>query len=78
MPSKPDWHLAAEAIIKEHGGKMYFNFGEVSKIIGCGIHTVPRLFYDAGIAVKKVGPSKRVSAYDIATVMTSGRTSAVG
>lgn len=63
----------AELIIKTHDGQAYFNFGEISKILGCGINTVPALLHNSGITVKKVGPSKRVSAYEIAALMCSKR-----
>lgn len=65
--------IMAEAIINAHGGKAFFNFGETSKIIGCGINTIPSLLYESGILVKKVGPSKRISALDIAMLMTQER-----
>jgi len=63
----------AELIVKAHGGQAYFNFAQASKIIGCGINTMPHEFHKAGITVKRVGPSKRVSAYDIAELMCTGR-----
>ena len=65
--------LNAEIIIKTHDGQTYFNLGEVSKIIGCGVNTVAAYLHDSGITVKQVGPSKRVSAYDIAELMCKGR-----
>ena len=64
-----DITLMAEAIIKAHDGKAYYNIGEVSKIIGCGANTVPALLHESGITVRRVGPSKRISAYDIAELM---------
>jgi hypothetical protein len=78
MPKKPEWQQIAETIIETHDGQMYYSFKDVCKIIGCGINKVPCLFNDAGILVKKVGTCKRVSAYDIASVMCDKRTSAVG
>jgi len=74
---KTERQAMAESIIESYNGQAYFNFGEISKIIGCGIHTVPRILYDAGIAVKQIGPSKRVSAIDLAEMMSGGRVSAI-
>lgn len=73
MPRIPDVQILADTIIRTHDGKAYYNFTEVKEIIGCGINNVPRVLHDAGILVKKVGPSKLVSAYDIATAMHSDR-----
>jgi hypothetical protein len=67
----------AESIMKMNDGRAYFNFGQASKIIGCGINTVPSLLHNSGIIVKRVGPSKRISAYDIAEVMCTGRVAAI-
>ena len=63
----------AETIIKAYGGQAYFNFGQVSKIIGCGPNTLPHLLHNSGVVVKRVGPSKRISAFDIAELMCAGR-----
>ena len=68
----------AESIINTHDGQAYFNYGQASKIIGCGENTVAHLFSNSGVIVKRVGPSKRVSAYDIAYVMYSGRVAPTG
>jgi len=65
-------HMAIN-IMQMHDGKAYFNFREASKIIGCGRNTFANLLHNQGILVRKVGPSKRVSAYDIATIMCSDR-----
>lgn len=67
----------AELIIKTQNGKSYFNFSEASKIIGCGVNTVPPLMHENGVIVKQVGRSKRVSAFDIAEVMCTRRTAAI-
>lgn len=67
----------ADSIIKAHDGQAYFNFGQTSKIIGCGINTLPHLLHNSGIIVKRVGPSKRISAYDIAELMCIGRVAAI-
>jgi len=67
----------AESIIATHDGQAYYNFGEVSKIVGCGINTIPALLHESGIIVKHVGPSKRISAYDIAALMCQGRKAAI-
>ena len=69
--------IMAESIIKTHDGQAYYNFGQVSKIIGCGINTVAHLLHNSGVVVKRVGPSKRVSAYDIAYVMHRTRVAAI-
>ncbi|MDR1761669.1 MAG: helix-turn-helix domain-containing protein [Bacteroidales bacterium] len=76
--SQAEQKRIAESIIKENAGQTFFNYGEAAKIIGCGRNTVARRFLLAGILVKKVGPSKRVSAHDIAELMCSGRVSPVG
>jgi hypothetical protein len=73
MPKMKDAQIMAESIMRTHGGKAYFNFGEVSRIIGCGKNTVAAIFHKNGILVSKIGKSKRVSAYDIAEVMCTGR-----
>lgn len=73
MPTLGEIKTMGDNIVRSHSGQVYFNFGEVAKIIGCGINTVPALFSDAGMLVKKVGPSKRVSAYDVAELMYSKR-----
>ena len=65
--------IMAESIMKTHDGKAYFNFSDVSKIIGCSINTIPALLHESGIIVKRVGPSKRISAYNIAEIMCSKR-----
>lgn len=66
---KNDIERMAELIIKTHDGQAYFNFGEVCKIIGCGPNTVPLLLHNSGITVKRVGPSKKISAYEVAELM---------
>ena len=77
MPYKPERQIMSESLIEMNNGQAYFNFTEIAKIVGCGVHTVPRLLYNAGISVKKVGPSKRVSAVEIAELMAQKRTSPV-
>lgn len=76
MPSKPEAQIMAEAIIRQHDGQAYFNFGEASKIMGCSYSRLPERLTRAGIAVKRMGNSKRISAYDIACLMSSDRTAA--
>jgi len=63
----------AESIMATHGGQASFNFKEVSKILGCGVNTVPLLLNDSGILVKRIGSSKRISAYDVATLILIDR-----
>jgi hypothetical protein len=75
--SKQEIDAMAKLIIETHNGKAYFNFTEASKIIGCGINTVPKKLNDAGVLVSRVGPSKRISAYDLAETMNRHRVSAV-
>jgi len=77
MPRKSEIQIMTESIMETNGGKAFFNFREVSKIIGCGINTVPGLLYNEGVTVKKVGTSKRVSAYEIAQLMCTNRTVAI-
>jgi hypothetical protein len=63
----------AQAIIEHNDGQAYFNIQEASKIVGCGRNTLIAGLTDAGISVKRVGPSKRVSAYDLAIYMCIDR-----
>lgn len=77
MPNNAEIQSMTNAIIASNDGQAYFNFGEISKIFGCGINTVPVILRNAGITVKKIGPSKRVSAYDLALFMSSSRISPV-
>lgn len=69
--------VMTDAIIKAHDGQSYFNFGQASKIIGCGRHTLAHHLNSLGLTVKLVGPSKRISACDIATLMCTDRISPV-
>ena len=62
-----------DSIVRTHDGRTFFNLSEACEIIGCGPNTLPALLHAHGIAVKKVGPSKRINAYDIAEVMCSKR-----
>jgi hypothetical protein len=62
-----------EAIIRAHGGKAYFNMTEARKIVGCGENTIATFLHSKGITVQRVGPSKRISAYDLALAMSTGR-----
>lgn len=73
MSKKEEIQAITTAIVTAHKGQAYFNFGETGKIIGCGRHTVASVLHEAGITIKKVGPSKRVSAYSIAAAMADGR-----
>jgi len=73
MGRKDEIKAMAEMLIKNNEGQAYFNLGDCSRIIGCGVNTVAREFHNAGILVKRVGPSKRVSAYDLAAYMSLGR-----
>ncbi len=73
MSAKSEITAMAQAIIEAHAGQAYYNFEQASKIIGCGRNTLAHHLHSAGILVKKVGPSKRVSAYDLASCMYSGR-----
>jgi len=70
---KDEIRKMAEALIRAHDGQAYFNFSQSAKIIGCGINTVARELHKAGITVKRVGPSKRVSVYDLAAYMYDDR-----
>lgn len=60
-----------DGIIRAHEGQTFFNMTEARKIIGCGENTITALIHSHGITVKKVGPSKRISAYEIAEIMCS-------
>lgn len=73
MPHNPKTQIMTEAIIKEHGGQAYFNIEESAKIIGCGRNTLARILSDAGITVKKIGTSKRISAFDLVMLMERGK-----
>ena len=65
--------IMAKAIMEAHDGQAYFNIQQAAKIVGCGRNTMITMLTDAGILVKRVGPSKRVSALDLASVMTQQR-----
>ncbi len=69
MSAKSEITTMAHAIIKTHDGQAYYNFEQASKIIGCGRNTIAHCLHRAGVLVKKVGPSKRISAYDLAEFM---------
>lgn len=73
MANNSEIKAMTQALIDTHGGQAYFNFTEISKIVGCGINTVGAILHNAGVVVKRVGPSKRVSAYDIAKFMCDKR-----
>ena len=77
MSRKEEIRAMAELLVKTHDGQAWFNFGQVSQIIGCGVNTLPCLLHNAGILVKKVGPSKRISAYDLAAFMSLDRVAPV-
>lgn len=69
MSTKSEIAAMAKIIVETHGGQVYFNFDQASKIIGCGRNTIAHCLHRAGVLVKKVGPSKRISAYDLAEFM---------
>ena len=61
--------VMAQTIVDTHKGQAYFNISQACKIVGCGRRTLISGLNQAGILVKKVGPSKRISAYDLAVYM---------
>ena len=63
----------AKLLIETHGGKSFYNLTEAAKIAGCGINTLPVALYEAGYLVKKLGTSKRISAYELAEFMMTDR-----
>lgn len=65
--------IMAKAIIESNDGQAYFNINEASKIIGCGRNKLVSKLTDAGVLVKRIGSSKRISAYDLATYMCTDR-----
>lgn len=73
MSQKDEIQTMTTAIITAHKGQGYFNFEEASKIVGCGRHTLAHKLHNAGVTIQKLGPSKRVSAYDLALAMHEGR-----
>lgn len=73
MPAKTEIQIMTEAIIKQHDGQAYFNVAEGAKIIDCGRNTFARMLSEAGVTVKKVGTSKRISAHDLVMLMERGR-----
>ena len=75
--SQREINTMAKQIIEAHNGQSYFNFTETAKIIGCGKNTVAYVLNNSGVTVKKIGPSKRVSAFDLAEIMAKGRVAAV-
>ena len=68
--------IMAELLIKTQGQAM-FSFGECSKLIGCGPNHLARYFHEAGILVKKQGPAKLISAYNLAEYMCINRVSPI-
>jgi len=64
--------IMAEMIISSYGKQAYFNIKEAADIVGCGRNTLPSILHGAGILVKPVGTSNRISAYTIAEIMCSG------
>jgi len=77
MVSKKEIHDLAKLIIETHDGKVLFNLGEVKKIIGSGVNNVAPRLYKAGITVVRQGPSKRVTAYDLAEYIYGNRVSPI-
>ncbi len=77
MAHEKEINAMAAAIVQAHDGKAYFNFREISEIVGCGINTVPRVLHEAGVGVKRIGTSKRISAYDLAEFMCLYRVAAI-
>jgi len=65
--------VMAENIIRANDGKVLYNLGEVSKLTGYGVNTVPKLLHEHGVLVKKDGKSKKVNIYDLVDFMLSGR-----
>lgn len=77
MSRKEEIQAMTTAIVTAHKGQAYFNYEQASKIVGCGRHTMAYKLNQAGVLIQKLGPSKRVSAYDLATAMVDGRISPV-
>lgn len=73
MPNKAEIQAMTNAIIAAHKGQAYFNFEQASKIVGCGRHTLANKLHRSGVTIQKLGPSKRISAYDLAAAMCEGR-----
>jgi hypothetical protein len=63
----------AELIIRTHDGKVMFNLGETSKIVGQGLSSISSYLHSSGITVKKVGQEKMINAYQIAEYMCKDR-----
>lgn len=62
-----------DAIVRTHDGQVLFNFGEVGKIINRDRACLPADLHAAGITVRKQGPGKYITAYDIAELILSNR-----
>lgn len=77
MSRKEEIQAMTAAIIEAYKGQAYFNFEEASRIVGCGRHSMAYKLNQAGVLVQKIGPSKRVSAYDLASAMVDGRISPI-
>jgi hypothetical protein len=73
MATKEEIHKHAKLIVETHGGQMLFNLTEVHKIIGSGQNEVARRLHEAGILVKRQGPSKLVTAFDLAEYILANR-----
>jgi len=74
---KPKWQEIGDQIVDRYDGRMFFNLKEVSRITGYGRNIIARKLYEAGILVKTEGRDKRISAYEIGTLMATGRIAAV-
>ena len=77
MPSKPEWQLIGESIIKTHDGQQTFCLKEAAKILGCGHQYVAGYLDKSGITVKRQGKKKTVTAYDLGVYLTTRKTRAV-
>ena len=77
MAHEKEISAMTSAIVNAHGGKAYFNITEASKIIGCSRNTLPAILHSAGIGIKRIGTSNRVSAYELAGLMCRDRTAPI-
>ena len=73
MAAHNEIETMARLIMEQNKGQAYFNFSEAYKIVGCGINTFSQMVAQAGILVTRAGPSKRISALDVARLMHIGR-----
>lgn len=65
--------ILAKLITDTHGGKIFYDLGEVADIVGIHRNYIGNKLHMAGVTVRKMGKKKIINAYDIASFMCMGR-----